>query len=359
MLKSKLLYCAGLVRFLGRSNIFFDKGKFKTSLAERIKMFFWGFYSDESKLYDFKKYNRKDFLSDFQMCCKAVQINTGYTEVLNNKLVFSRFIEGFMNIPRNYGYIYNNRIYFLEPDMEAESGLEHADNIGRLKFLLKENKSMMAKLFDAGSGKGIFKLEMKENEIFINNKKASDDEILEMIKKCHNYQLCEFINQAEYSKKIFARTCNTVKFLTMIDPDSGEAFLVRAFHRFGTEKSFPVDNLGHGSCLSNIDVETGIMGPTYTIKDNSLCWITTHPDTGEAIDGVAVTDFHKVAKDILNVHNKISYIKYIAWDVVLQDDGYIVLEGNANTDMAGIQPFEPILLNERVRRFYQYHKVVR
>ena len=69
--------------------------------------------------------------------------------------------------------------------------------------------------------------------------------------------------------------------------------------------------------------------------------------------------FQQVKEKILNVHNHLKYIKYIAWDVVIQNDGFVLLEGNANTDMAGIQPFGPFLSDPRVRRFYQYHGVIK
>lgn len=357
-MKSKkiILYLSGIVRFIKRSNFFKSNGKFNVNLRNRCRMFLWGFYSDESILYDFQKYNRKDFLTDFQMCCKAVLINTGYTELLNNKIVFAQYLDGKMRIPKTYGYIQNGNIIFTQPELWE---MNTQNNLDKLLHLLKKEKSIMVKLFDSGSGAGIYKLSMEGNNILKNSMPVTMEQLTNLLDCSHNHMLCEFIGQAQYSSNIFPMTCNTVKLLTMIDPYTNEAFLARAFHRFGTAKSFPVDNLGHGSCLSNINIETGVMGPTYTICNNKMEWITHHPDTGAAIDGIKVTNFHEVVNSILKIHCQISYIKYIAWDVVVQENGYILLEGNANTDMAGIQPFSPLLLNKRVRRFYQYYKVIK
>lgn len=355
-MKQVILYIAGLKKFILRSNIFACSGKFQVPFVERLKMLLWGFYSDESILYDFKKYNRKDFLTDYQMCCKAVQINAGYTELLNNKMVFSKFSESMMKIPQTYGYILKNKIFFLQPEIILNA--VNKNNMEKIKLLLKTKGDIMVKRNDSGSGNGIYKLSMRNERIYHNRKKINDGQLMQLIKKSENYYLCEYVKQAQYSNKIYPYTCNTVKLLTMIHPRTGKAFLARAFHRFGTDKSFPVDNLGYGSCLSNIDLDSGTLGPTYELCENSISWITHHPNTGQPIDGVMVKGFENIVKDVLAKHTMVSYVKYIAWDIVVQDDGYILLEGNSNTDMAGIQPFGPFLLDKRVRYFYKYHHVI-
>lgn len=354
-IKKRVLYFAGLARFLKKCNPFVQSGKCSVSFGQKIKMMLQGFYPDEAVLYDFQTYQRKDFLTDYAMCCRAVQINCGYTELLNNKLVFSSYMSRLAHVPKVYAYIQNGTLYDLASATTIGQAVQQPELY--LKELLTDT-ALIAKVFDAGSGEGIYKLSIENGEICKNNVPLSSEQLQQLLNCSHQYHLCAFVGQAAYSRNIFSQTCNTVKLLTFIDPQTGIPFLVRAFHRFGTKKSFPVDNLGHGSCLSNIDIRTGIMGPTYILSDGKMRWIQVHPDTQVPIDGVAVTGFTEVCNSILQCHASINYIPYIAWDVVIQDNGYILLEGNANTDMAGIQPFEPLLLNERAKDFYRYHGVV-
>ena len=50
---------------------------------------------------------------------------------------------------------------------------------------------------------------------------------------------------------------------------------------------------------------------------------------------------------------------YVGSDVVMTDKGFAVIEGNNNTDVEIQAPFGFGLLTQpRVRRFYEYHKII-
>ncbi|MBQ2662295.1 MAG: hypothetical protein IJF80_06570 [Clostridia bacterium] len=354
-MKKKLLFFAGLVRYL-KKWLQPGSGKFDVTFRQKMSVLFHGFMPDQAVFYDFKKYDRKDFLTDWEMYTKAIKINAGYTELLNNKLVFTDYMRAFVKMAETPGYFMRGKVVPLEAGGERTP----QNPIDFLDRHLKDNSSYMIKKFDAGSGEGIFKVGKYNGSYYLNEKEISEADLNKKLSKLNNYMISETVEQAEYSKKIFPRTANTVKFITMIDPDTQDAFLAACFHRFGSERSVPVDNVGKGSCLARIDVDTGVMSPVYLVRDRKLTWITHHPDTNMPIEGERVSHFDEIKAKILSVHNKVKYIKYIAWDVVVQENGeFILLEGNANTDMAGVQPFEPILANPRARRFYQYHNVVK
>lgn len=349
-MKGMLLTCAGVSRYM-KKWLNPKHGKFNVSLKDRLSVFFHGFIPDNAVFYNFKKYNRKDFLTDVEMYTKAIKINKGYTELINNKLVFTDFMKNTVRMAPTIGYFSKGKVVYLDGSNVCATPCEFFDKMGN-------QWSYMIKKFDAGSGEGIYKISRNENEFFLNEKAISKEELGAKMGRLNNYMISEVVEQAEYAKKIFSKTANTVKFYTLIDPDTEEAFMPAACHRFGSERSLPVDNVGKGACLAKIDVDTGVMTSVYLVRDRKLSWITNHPDTGAQIEGVCIPNFQEAKKQMLEIHNSMKYIKYIAWDVVMQDDGFVLLEGNANTDMAGIQPFEPFLLNPRVRRFYQYHGVI-
>lgn len=353
-MKETLLVGAGIVRYM-KKWLQPSHGKFKVSLGQRLSVFFYGFMPDQAVYYDFKKYHRKDYLTDWEMYTKAIKINAGYTELINNKLAFTDFMRAQVKMAPTPGYFMKGRIVPLEADGSQAA----QDPMFFLKGHMRNGRSYMIKKFDAGSGEGIFKISRLGEVFLLNDQEIPEKIFAEKMRRLNNYMISEVVDQADYAKKIFSKTANTVKFITMIDPDTEEAFLAACFHRFGSERSVPVDNIGKGACVARVDVESGLMAPVYLVRDRKLSWITHHPDTGAQIEGEYVPGFQQVKEKILNVHNHLKYIKYIAWDVVIQNDGFVLLEGNANTDMAGIQPFGPFLSDPRVRRFYQYHGVIK
>jgi len=354
-MKELLLTCAGLVRFI-KKWIQPSHGKFEVSLKQRLSVLFYGFMPDNAVYYDFKNHDRKDYLTDLEMYTKAIRINTGYTELINNKLVFTDFMRSFMKMAPTPGYFVKGKVVALE----AEGKRLYEDPISFFRTHMENGKAYMIKKFDAGSGEGIFKISMEDGKLLLNEKELPENELKVKLNKLNNYMISDVVGQASYSSNIFPRTVNTVKFITFIDPDTRKSFLAACFHRFGSERSIPVDNIGKGACVAHVDVETGLMSPVYLVRDRKLTWVTHHPDTHAQIEGQYIPNFEKVRDEILAVHDRLNYINYIAWDVVFQEDGsFILLEGNANTDMAGVQPFGPFLVNPKVRRFYQYHNVIK
>lgn len=352
-MKSLMLIMAGVVRYI-RKWVQPKHGKFEVSLIKRLSVFFYGFMPDNAIFYDFKKYNRKDYLTDWQMYTRAILINKGYTELINNKLVFTHFMESVLNMAPTRGYFMNGKVVSL-------GDVNHGVTQNPLSFFeenLEEGKAFMIKKFDAGSGEGIYKISRTSSGFMWNEERFDEDILNSKLKKLNNYMISEVVQQAKYASDIFDKTANTVKFITMIDPDTQESFLAACFHRFGTERSIPVDNIGKGACVARVNVENGFMDPVYLVRDRKLHWITNHPDTGAKIAGITIPRFEEIRDKILETHNSIKYIKYITWDVVIQDDGFVLLECNANTDMAGIQPFGPFLANSKVRKFYKYHNVI-
>ena len=145
----------------------------------------------------------------------------------------------------------------------------------------------------------------------------------------------------------------------MIHPDTGRAFMAAAAHRIGTEKSFPVDNCAAGGLTASINMETGIMGKAVTTKNSDkLNWLTHHPDTNAPIEGVAIPGWGKMTSDILDMANNFSFIPYIGWDIVITNDGFVIIEGNDGPDIKLHQVHQPLLVNPDVKRFYQYHHVI-
>lgn len=170
------------------------------------------------------------------------------------------------------------------------------------------------------------------------------------------------MEEAEYARAIYPASTNTVRVLTMVDPDTNDAFPATALHRFGTSRSRPIDNLHAGGLSAPVDLDTGELGPAvlFPVKGRRRRDIVeTHPDSGMPITGVSIPRWAAVLGQILSVATAVGdRLPYVGWDVVVTDDGSTIIEGNGRTGF-GVQVHGPVFDQPGILRFLAHHRVVR
>ena len=61
---------------------------------------------------------------------------------------------------------------------------------------------------------------------------------------------------------------------------------------------------------------------------------------------------------MIEIAERLSYIPYIGWDLVVTGEGeFVIIEANNNSS-AVIQIHKPLLRDERTRQFYERHGVI-
>lgn len=90
-----------------------------------------------------------------------------------------------------------------------------------------------------------------------------------------------------------------------------------------------------------------------------LCWHERHPESGAAIAGVRVERWAETSATVLAAAARLPEAPAIGWDLVVTDDGCCFLEGNSPPGPFVWQVHGPLLVDPRVRRFYETHGVVR
>lgn len=349
-IKTEILTCSGIVRYI--KHLF--QHKHRVSFVKCLWALSKGFLPESIVHYsDFKRYPRKEYINDWQTYTKAIRINSGYNEIMNNKLMFYDMMRPTGKIPKIYGYMAKNGIVLFD---------KKSSDLDDLIYLLKEVGSLFFKRFEGGSGEGIFKAEYREEKFWINRNQYSVKEMKSQLRLYSGVLIMECLyNSIDYAIKIFPKTLNTVKILTMINPKTNKAFIAGAFQRFGTESSYPLDNMSTGgvSCLVNIEtgkLETSYVYDPVTDKERP---VKTHPDSNRIILGITLPHWEKVKEEILEIANRYSYLKYVAWDIALTKDSFIIIEGNANSETWGFQLGMPLLRNPDVKDFYRYYGVIK
>jgi hypothetical protein len=173
------------------------------------------------------------------------------------------------------------------------------------------------------------------------------------------YIVAPRIRQAAYAEAIFPSSTNTVRVMTMLDPDSGRPFVPICVHRFGSTYTAPIDAFAKGGLVSEIDLDTGRLGPLIAMpKEGVRTPVDTHPDTGVRTTGQIVPHFHAMIKHLLEVAERLPFLPYLGWDVIVSDEGFHLNEANVQPSIKLLQACRPILNDPRVVRFFSHHAVI-
>lgn len=82
--------------------ILFAPNHFKLPLHTRLYYcIFGGYMVDQAAMYDFKHNDKKQYLSEFDWY-RSRCINDPYSEMLNNKVVFTQIVERYCKTPEIY-----------------------------------------------------------------------------------------------------------------------------------------------------------------------------------------------------------------------------------------------------------------
>jgi len=345
------------IRRDGYSALHLINREFKTTadipLGQRLWAHRHGYLSSSVPLYGLEESNRHEYLSQWQSE-RARQVNGEAALVHEDKLLFYYVLwpEFSDVLPTMYGYLSDG--CFLDtpfsPDCD-ETLRECVERVGRL----------VVKPVGGTLGTGVTVIGHSEDGYRLNGASVRAEQVERIGQRQGEHIVTEYIEQAEYAAEIYDGSANTIRVMTMVDPDTQEPFIGALDHRFGTGESAPVDNTARGGVSVGVDPETGRLGTAVKPpEDGTLDRHTVHPGSGVEITDVEIPGWQRVRDRVIEMAAYLSPITpYIGWDVlVTDDDGSIaILEANSYPDVP-LQTHEPLLADDRVRRFYEYHDVI-
>lgn len=329
------------------------KSKSGLGLLERWSAWRRGFVSESLMIYEMDK-RPEVYLSDYARHVRTPDINERFKSVLDNKFIFSRmFGADVLRTPQVYFWLDKGKTFAFRDSKVVKT--EAADVIK----LCREKSRLIVKSVDGGGGANVFAIEVKDDQALINHRKVQVADLERLLASRTNAIAIEFAEQHRYARDIFPLATNSVRVLTMWDYDTGCPFIAAAVHRFGRTPTIPVDNWSRGGLSVAIDLERGCLGrgimhPSTGDRE----WHSTHPETGKQIEGVGIPGWGSIRTKILHAASTAPFLPYIGWDVVVTEDGFVVLEGNNFSDVNLLQVHQPLLGDPRVRKFYEYHGVI-
>lgn len=324
----------------------------RAPLGRRLWAYRHGFLTESAVRFGLAPENVHLYVSDVARYVRSASINGPFAFALNNKIVFSRMVASYgVDVPSYHALIERGKLRPIGTDWELREA-------GDVVEACRKGANFIMKPGSGGRGCSVAAVTTRDGQLHINHRPA-ELSALETLLSCYgNGVVCDLIRQHEYAERIFPEATNSLRVQTMWDIDRNEPFICYAGHRFGSSTSVPTDNFARGGVMALVDIETGELGPAHSGHgSDEEAWYDRHPDTGARIEGVRVAGWRSMKDRLLELCRQMSYVPYVGWDVVVTDDGFVVLEGNSYADLV-FQFFFPLLEDERVRRFYEHYGVI-
>lgn len=187
------------------------------------------------------------------------------------------------------------------------------------------------------NGSGVHHVEPQDNGVRTDGKILTYREFIEMLGPGEYIVQKSIGNQAEELKKLHPSSVNTIRLVTVVNPDSGEIEILPLAVRIGVGASH-VDNWSSGGLIVELDADTGRLGkygyfkPGHAGKSPK---VSVHPDTGVEFEGYEIPGVSLAVSEAKRFHSYFREIHSIGWDIVITASGGVsFIEGNDNWEIS-------------------------
>lgn len=328
--------------------IVFVKDPIHVSLPTKLKAnLCGGFLGNQWALYDLNLKKRQEYLSEFDWY-RSRYVNEPFDYLLNNKVATTEVLKQYVRVPEIY--LVKTRDTIVDYQGRTVSPEEAVD---RLKTL----GSAFIKPFAKGKGIGVLHLTYEGAGFFQNGKLVETEQLCRMFAQKKDWYLSEPIAQHAYAQGLYGQTLNTIRIITMRNPETGFIEVFFAVQRIGTKNTIPVDNGSQGGLICCIDLETGQLSEGRRLYDKVV--YPVHPNSGVQFDTVFVPDWPQIKEEVLELAKHFPYLHFIAWDFIKMPDGKIcIIEANTSTGVNIIQLWGG-QRHGQLGNFYRAHGVIK
>ena len=323
---------------------------YKIPFLERVKYALKGFSADEAYFYNFKDNDYREYISEYERL-RSREINGPYKFILDDKLIFEEVVGKYVRVPMNYACILDGVLYGLH-----DNGMNN-DNV--IDYLRKYRTTVL-KWNGRGGGEGTYVISFDDVGFSVNGVNKDVEEVKDLFNRRGDAILCEYMTQSEFSSSLYPYTTNTIRIVCAKKKGERDAKFIKAIQRVGCQESIPVDNVSMGGLTLDINKSTGELGvgiAKYGRPDRVMVPFRNHPDSGGAFVGKAIPDWENIVQEVVALTNKLPFLNYVAWDILLTDDGFCVIEGNSSSG-CGIFQMEKGVRNSELGDIYRSYKII-
>ena len=260
--------------------------------------------------------DKDDYLDDGWFLWKCAMLNTvladhDYTCILRDKALFSTLLT-------EWGFETPHTVDCVRTMEEASTVTD---------MLFERGGCFFCKPLDGQCGGGVFRLDTAIE--------TNRDSVKERLSQ-GGYLVQTCVVQHPEMARIYDKSVNTLRILTVMDKSAGKTVPVSGEVRFGAHGSV-VDNLAAGGVAVGIDLQTGQLSEFGICKKGWTKRTPIHPDSGVRFADVRLPYIREAVGMALKLHEKLSSIQIIGWDIAITPGGPVFIEGNDNAEISGLQ----------------------
>lgn len=250
-----------------------------------------------------------------------------YTSILTNKLIFERyFSRSDLRLAKILAYNVNSVFFLKDRVMQINTLSEFID----LLQILVNERSLTKGIFikkteDSHGGRNTFKITDADLVSDSHDLNKLFDEV-----RRSGYLFQELVIQHKLLSDIYPGSLNTIRFDTYTDRNN-ITYLYSAFLRMGVNKSY-VDNISSGGICIGINMDNGslLSEAISDVVHGKGKIFKIHPDTGFRLEGFKIPFFSEAGNIALKAAKLVPQLKVLGWDLAIQEDGPILIEGNTH-----------------------------
>lgn len=324
-----------------------------------------GFYPGRVELYGLTEENYKDYVPDFQYFMLH-PMNNHFLKWLDKTtlkyVLNSNGCDGVM--PEYYVYVENDlcggRFTYL---MDCPKDIKKDKDF--LWNLLQEKKVLAMKPNSGTSGGfGFVKLELRDNNLYENNKPICFERFEELRDTMRNYIITEYAHQHSELAAVWPDSECTLRVIMCKDPQEDRYAPTTwscavSYARFGTSINGGASNLSSGGVGVGFDFETGkyedfcIRYKRYTPDGQWM--LSKHPDTGVEWKLRSLPNWDYVRNQISNLCQHMSSLDYLGLDIIITETGMKLCEINSHPAIDYEQIMcGPVLKRKSVKAFFEH-----
>lgn len=247
--------------------------------------------------------------------------------LVRDKFVFEAYCRGIgINTPLNVGLVNKGRFYSI-----SEKSYKTIESLKELNIsaFCKKNIS-----YGGGIDKNIFKLIINNGDIYINNELSDLKNLIGIFGNDHWIIQHSIKNQIETYSRFHPHSINTTRIVTVQHKDEIEVLC--AFFRMGVNGRH-ADNWSSGGVLVGIDINNGTLEKWGFFKPGIGTKCLYHPNSKIVFEGYKLPEWDEMVNYVKKAHSLFYGIHSIGWDVVVTEDGIVLIEGNDNWDTIDAQ----------------------
>ena len=289
-----------------------------------------GFSLYESVLFNLNKNDYRKYISTWEAYQPRYNLSE-YSKISDDKYLFSLVYGKFVTTPITYGLINNGIIVPLVSGFDENNLYD---------FIINNSGCVIKDRFGY-NGYNIYVLKVNNGLLYYRDSVITKNKLKEIVLSYKNGLIQSLLSQGNFENSLYNGSINTIRFITIRKSNSSEHEVVCAVQRIGSNKSCPVDNFSQGGYSSLINVDTGELGPVTCpqAKDEQMNQIfyDCHPDSGALVKGKCIPNWDLIKQQIIQTTIKLPFFDFLAWDIVLKDDGIAVIEINMKSSLCVVQ----------------------